>query len=417
MEIGHTVMRRALFVTSSFPRWEGDSNTPFVLDLAQALGDFEWQVDVLAPHAAGAAVSEKLGGIRVRRFRYLAPARLETVCYGGGSLINLRKTPADLAKVPPLLLAEAAALYSELRQRTHDVLHSHWILPQGFISSVVCRRWPVPHVATVHGGDIFALRQPVFKPFKRFAIKNADIVTVNSSATDSAVRALAEPRRLDIIPMGVDTESRPTQANVDVIRTLYRRGRGPLIVFIGRLIEEKGVEDILRAVVVLRASFPDVTAVLGGDGQDADRFRVLVGRLGLTDCVFLPGWIEPDRVSTFFRAADVVVAPSRVAPSGWTEAQGLSLIEGMAAGRPVIATRVGGIADAIRDGVTGLQIPERSPAALADAIGRIVNEPALAIRLGLAAAEVAQRRYSRSVAAERFALLYDSLVRGVGSDI
>ena len=78
---------RILCLTSNFPRWEGDSTTPFVLHLAQDLQALGWRVDVLAPHAPGAAVRETLGGVRVERFRYLWPERLETVCYRGGALI------------------------------------------------------------------------------------------------------------------------------------------------------------------------------------------------------------------------------------------------------------------------------------------------------------------------------------------
>ena len=72
--------RRVLFVTSNFPRWQGDSTTPFVLHLAQDLSALGWSIDVLAPHAPGAAFEETMGALRVERFPYLWPAALQTVC-------------------------------------------------------------------------------------------------------------------------------------------------------------------------------------------------------------------------------------------------------------------------------------------------------------------------------------------------
>ena len=86
---------RVLCVTSNFPRWEGDSTTPFVLHLAEDLQALGWEVDVLAPHAPSAARHEVLDGVSVDRFRYLWPENRETVCYQGGALINLKQEDSN----------------------------------------------------------------------------------------------------------------------------------------------------------------------------------------------------------------------------------------------------------------------------------------------------------------------------------
>ena len=103
---------RLLVVTSNYPRWAGDSTTPFVLDLTRELGERGWAADVLAPHAPGAARDEDLGGIPVHRFRYLLPESAQTVCYQGGALVNLRQEQpfilglaSDEAAARALLLA------------------------------------------------------------------------------------------------------------------------------------------------------------------------------------------------------------------------------------------------------------------------------------------------------------------------
>ncbi|MFC1578521.1 glycosyltransferase family 4 protein [Thermodesulfobacteriota bacterium] len=124
--------KRILFVTSNFPRWEGDSITPFVLHLAEDLQALGWKVDVLAPHAAPAVSHEVLGGVNVDRFRYLWPASWETVCYQGGALINLKNSRSNYIKLPALAFFEWVAIAKRLMRGKYDFLHSHWMLPQGF---------------------------------------------------------------------------------------------------------------------------------------------------------------------------------------------------------------------------------------------------------------------------------------------
>lgn len=182
---------RVLLLTSNFPRWAGDATTPFVLHLAQDLREFGWQVDVLAPHAPGSALEETLDGVAVRRFRYLWPASLQSLCYRGGALVNLRRSRSRFLQVPPFVLAEWAAALRRLATGRYGLLHSHWIVPQGFTGVLAARPLGVPHVATVHGGDVFALNGRLLSGFKRFALRGADAVTVNSSATLDAVERIA----------------------------------------------------------------------------------------------------------------------------------------------------------------------------------------------------------------------------------
>lgn len=97
---------RVLFLTSNFPRWEGDSTTPFVLHLAQDLQQLGWVIDVLAPAAPGAAANETIGSVSTTRFRYAWPENAQTVCYDGGALLNLRSKPWARMKLPALVGAE-----------------------------------------------------------------------------------------------------------------------------------------------------------------------------------------------------------------------------------------------------------------------------------------------------------------------
>jgi len=408
MSYGHI-----LCLTSNFPRWPGDSTTPFVLHLAQDLQQIGWQVTVLAPHAPGAKRHETLAGVEVRRFRYLWPESWQTVCYQGGALINLRRHRVNYAKLPALLFGEWLTTRRWLATRKFDLLHSHWLLPQGFIGALAARSLGIPHLCTVHGGDVFGLQGGLMRRCKAFAIRHTEAITVNSSATRQAVARLCpEYSALHTIPMGVATVDNSPQHHrqANRIRRRFKRRSEPLLLFVGRLVEEKGVADLLDALVLLREWHYDMTLLVIGEGQDRPSLERQAHAQGLGGQVVFSGWLAAADIPHYLTAADLVVAPSRTAPGGWVEAQGLSIIEAMMAGRPVVATRSGGIIDSIEHEVSGLLVPERAPEQLAAAIGRLIDDPILAQMLGKRAQQTAQAKFSRASSAAQFSRLFADLL-------
>ena len=397
---------RVLCVTSNFPRWNGDSTTPFVLHLCQDLRDLGWRIDVVAPHATGCASREVLGGVAVERFRYLWPAALETVCYQGGALGNLQRSPSNYVKLPPLIFFEWAAILRRLISGRYDLLHSHWILPQGLTGVLAAKPLGIPHVVTVHGSDVFALKGALMSRFKRFTLRRADAITVNSSATHAAVEKLVPVGApVHTIPMGA-TEPKIDRQAVERIRGLYRRENGPLLVFVGRLVYEKGIDDLIEAVARLRDELPHLTALIIGDGPDRSGLEESASRLGVGDRTVFAGWVQPDQISNHLAAGDIFAGPSKKSPNGWIEAQGLTFVEAMLAGTPVIATRSGGIVDAVRHEETGLLVPESSPGDIAAAIRRLNQDAVLRNRLSTDAYSYARAKFMRTVSAQAFSDLY-----------
>ena len=398
-----------LFVTSSYPRWYDDAAAPFIHHLAQDLRSLGWNVRVLAPHAPGAARDEVLDGVPVHRFRYLWPASLETVCYDGGALVKLRANRWLLLRVPFLVVAQWLAVICQLLRHRVALVHAHWLLPQGMTAGLAAAMFGCRRLATVHGSDIFALRGTVSRTFQRVAIRLADVVTVNSRATQAAVAKVSPgTRAIERIPMGA------LAPQIDEITGTRRaptgEGTGPTLVFVGRLIPEKGVADLIEAVKQLRQTLPSITALVIGEGPSRGELEQLAHDLGVADSVRFLGWLSPHEVQRLLRDADIFVGPSRPGLDGTLEAQGLAIAEAMLAGVPVIATAIGGIPDAIRHDETGLLIEPASPGQIADAVRRLLADSGLAARLAREARALAASEFTRQVCAERYSTIYRRLV-------
>jgi phosphatidyl-myo-inositol dimannoside synthase len=378
---------RVLFVTSSYPRRAGDHSGAFVHRLAvdvQALG---WEVRVLAPHAPGLAADEEIDGVEVHRFRYAWPTRAEALAYGGGMLANLRGRPWTGLTVPTLLAGER--LVTARRARHVDLVHAHWVVPQGLALAHVAR----PMVLSVHGSDVH--RVPggaITTRVQRAVLRSATAVVANSGATAARVEELAD-RRPDVVPLGVDPEPAIDGGLVLDLRTAYS-GR-LLVAVVARLVRQKGVDDLLEAI----APLVGVAVLVVGGGPEGPALTALATRLGVA--ATFTGPVAPEAVASYLAAADVVVAPSRGA-----EGQGLAVLEAMAVGRAVVATASGGQAESVDDGVTGLVVAPGDRTALTAALARLAGDDALRLRLGEAARADVARRFSRRTAAEATVAVY-----------
>ncbi len=177
------------------------------------------------------------------------------------------------------------------------------------------------------------------------------------------------------------------------------RGARVLVGGVGRLHEQKGFDVLVRALALLPH---DVHVVLVGDGPEAGALRALARDLGVADRLTLTGWVE--RPSSWYAALDVLAMPSRF------EGLPLVLLEALHVGVPVVATPVGSIGDAVRDGDTGLLVPVGDAEALAAAVGRLVSEADLGRRIAVAGRALAAERFTVAAMARSYEALYDEVL-------
>ncbi|MBI2549651.1 glycosyltransferase [Candidatus Woesearchaeota archaeon] len=396
--------------SSAFPRWANDNIPVFVYDLSKRLCSKGIEVSVLMPHHPGSKTYETVGGMSVYRFRYFLPSSLERLCYDGGILPNMKKSFLARLQLPFLVAAEFFSLWKAAKKEHPDIIHAHWILPQGLVAAVIGKLLKIPVVVTAHAGDVFPLNKPFFRILSRFSVRSAAAVTVNSIYTRAAVEKISGRKDISIIPMGVDLKlfSSSSPAAAEAVRKRCGIGGrdGKMILFVGRLAEKKGVTHLIAAMAEIIKKNPGCKLVIVGDGPEKPALVRQSQQLGLSENVVFAGSVPNNALPSFYRAADVFVLPSIVDRKGDTEGLGVVLLEAIAAGTPVVASNIGGIPDIVINGKTGLLVEQKNRQRLATAIALLLKNPQMRKKLSAAAKSHVARSFSWDALANRFYALF-----------
>jgi glycosyltransferase involved in cell wall biosynthesis len=306
---------------------------------------------------AGRFVADAVAGVRALGVdvEVVSPASFRHfgIAYGHGIVGNLRTRPWLVLLVPAFLWSFRRA--AARAARGADLVHAHW-LAAGAVASTL----RAPYVVQVWGTDVELARRAPW--LARVVLRRARLVLAASASLAAEARGLGA-REVRVVPSGVAIPA-----------AVGEPADPPHVLFVGRLSAEKGVLDLVEACGGL-------PLVVVGDGPLRARVPGAVG------------FVPPDELGPYYERASVVAAPSL------REGYGVAVREAMAWARPVVASAVGGLVDAVDDGVTGLLVPPGDVAALREAIERLLGDAELRERLGAAARERAARRFSVEAAA------------------
>ncbi|MGY1833341.1 glycosyltransferase [Geodermatophilus sp. SYSU D01180] len=350
----------------------------------------------VAALAAGLAARGHEVTVHTRRDDPHLPDEVPTA--DGYAVSHLTAGPAEALPKDDLLghmPALAAALRARWAVRPPDVVHAHfWMSGLAAVEAAGSLLTPVPVLQTFHAlGSVKRRHQgdADTSPAGRIELERdlcaaVDHVVATCSDEVFELRRLGLSRdRVSIVPCGVDTTVFTPRGPV-----APRSGR-PRLLVLGRLVERKGQEDAVRAL----AAVPDAElAVVGGPpagAVDADpevrRLRAVAAEVGVADRVCFAGSVARADVPAWVRSADVVLAVP------WYEPFGITPLEAMACGRPVVATAVGGLQDSVADGVTGDLVPPRDPARLGEVLAALLADDARRAAYGAAGVRRARARY------------------------
>lgn len=376
-------------VTTAFPHREEYGEGMFIWEAVRAVARHGHQVQVVAMHHPDALNYEVIDGIEIRRPTYWWPVSKEMLRKDVGGLpVNWRRYPlARLQMLPFMLVHGLAALHCA---RDCDVVHAHWALSAAvaYTGKVFHRR---PVVATLQGSDIFqAVKLPFVTSLIRYILRRCDQVTVLSQALKQATVKIGVPADdVCIIPNGVD---------INNFVPLNPNCRENVILYVGSLIHRKGVNYLIDAFCNILSQLPDYRLVIIGDGPAAEDLKDQVQHLGIADFVDFHGFMSQEDVKFWMQRARLFVLPSV------EEGLGVVLLEALACGTPIVASRVGGIVDVVTDDV-GCLVPPADVQAFSQAIVQVLRAnqwEAMSMR----ARERAVAHYDWDVIAGKYIAIY-----------
>jgi glycosyltransferase involved in cell wall biosynthesis len=396
---------KVLYIVTAYDRHSGDGITPWLVETIHRLAAAGVEVEVLAPSYRGSA-SGKIDGVMVHRFRY-APSWLEDLTHDQTAPDRVRERPAYLGLLPGYALAGMWAAARVARRGGFDVLHVHWPLPQVLLGWSARRASGAPLICSFYGAELTfprSSRLPFLLSVLRRAIRTADAVTAISTYTTGLVQSIHD-RPVELIPFG---------ATVPIPDRIPASSPSPALrlLFVGRLVERKGVRYLLDAVSRVRDRGEDVVLEVVGQGPIRAELEAYAGALGMGEAVTFHGFVPDAELVRRYVECDVLVLPAVVDTKGDVEGLGVVIIEALAYGRAVIASDAGGITDIVEHDRTGLLVPPGDPNALAEAIGALARDRDRAARLGRAGRAHVQERFSWTAVIGKLTRLYARVKEG-----
>lgn len=366
------------------------------------------RVRVLLPSGPRVAASWTEQGVEARSFRY-APRRFELLGYGRSLRADEAIRGASRLVAPLYVLGARRALAGELAAGSWDLVHAHWIVPNGLVAAPFGRR--VPLVVGLHGSDVFLAERSFLRPLVARALRRTRGLTSCSPELARRVEALGFERgRSRVIPYGVDVELfRPDPER----RPRWRDRLGvpagaPLVLAVGRMATKKGFHLLVDLLPRLVERQPEAWFVFAGDGDRRAKLERAAAPFAAR--VRFVGAVLHDELPDLYRAADLFVLPAVHDSRGNVDGLPNVILEAMASGLPVVASAISGIPLAVADGETGRTFAEGDRGALFEAVAGLLADPVARRRMAAAARRRAESDLTWDAVAARYREAYEAAI-------
>lgn len=379
-------------LTHNYPRFPGDFSGTFIEALCTELARQAQQVTVWAPYDP--AFTSGKGNpasanppVDLQLYRYAPTDKLHTLGYMRSMQSDLALRGSGYLLGPAMMGAGVAQIVRAARRRRPDVLHAHWLLPNGFIGAVASRLLGIPLVISVPGSDAqVANANPLFRTMARFAMHQAGLMTANSADLRDGV-ALLDPAiltKFDLIIYGTDPNAlKPDLTGVIALRNDLDISADTFVVLcVGRMVYKKGFDTLIRALAMPPLCDRNVVAIMVGAGDQQKLWQQLAQEVGVAARLHWVGNVPKDKIGTYYNACHVLVNPAVRKP---IDGLNVCVLDAMSCGKPVVGSSVAGNPLAIVDGESGYLVPEADPLALSTALALLADDPALQEQMGRAA--------------------------------
>ncbi len=376
---------RILQLTSTLPLSPTGSEAPFILHIARSLGELGHEVHILAPHHPGLQWPAHEGNVHFHFFKYAPFSRWNIWGYGQ-SLHSDVHLKWGIYGLLPLAAASAMRHLHRLQKssRPFDILHAHWLLPNGPIAAMARHHKSLPLAISLHGSDMYAARKNrAFRYAARYALRRASaVVGCSGELTQGASSCHPSENLYHVLPYGVDE---------DIFKPGERAADNMTILAAGRLVEKKGFEYLLMAMKQMRCQ---AKLIIAGNGDLRERLARAAAELALNDRIYFAGRLRQPEMLALYRSASIFALPSIHDSGGNVDGLPNVLLEAMSSGLAIVASRIGGVPQVVRDGDNGLMVDEKSPEQLASALDSLLTDSFLRNRLASAARRTIVENYT-----------------------
>jgi glycosyltransferase involved in cell wall biosynthesis len=384
---------KVISITTAFPRSDSDVLIPWIIRLINLLKEKGVETEIFTSSYRGRK-NEISNNIKVFRFRYFF-RKWEKLSHDMSVPEKLKSNKFYFLVLPFFMIFGIISACFYAKKNDFDIIHVHFPFPLALFGIAMKRVSKKPLVMTCHGSEVnMAKKNPVFRRIFKWMLEYADSVTVNSTFMKNEVEKIIRNKNIEIIPMGAgigDISDKSVKKK--------ERGAKTNILFVGRLIEVKGVKYLIDAVKLLDSEKFELH--IAGDGSERENLEKIAPKN-----VIFHGYQTGKNLEELYQNADVFVLPSIVDDAGYTEGLGTVLLEAANFAIPAVGTNVGGIRDIIIDGKTGLLVPQKDPWAISEAVKRLAEDRALCRELTENARKHLRDNFSWEVITEKFFEIY-----------
>lgn len=350
------IKKKILVLTSSFPQslTSCDGGGSFVCQLSKRLS-VRFKIEVIAPSLTLKQKPKKiLHDLGVKYIRFLPPSKKIYAYFQDGLFSAFRQSLFLLPFIASFIIAQLYRTTLILKKHNIHTIHAHWILPQGLVAVLakrLAKNSSIKIVVTSHGSDINYFNGTLGNYIKSFVLARIDKYTVVSNDLCNTVKKQHNTYpNIQVIPMGVDTEHFHPNNKTNRILSHYP-GKKYLLVYAGRLTEQKGVTYLIDAMPAIINEYPETQLLIIGDGELREPLRQQIKSHDLLKHVDFLGYVPHKKLNMYLASSDICIAPSI------NEGFGLVIAEAASSGTIVIGTKHPAIQDIIKDDYSGFLIP------------------------------------------------------------
>jgi len=374
-------------LTHTFPKSKWDTTAPFMDGLAEGLRRAGNKVVVLTPFSPLFKRGVKDQKYKIKTFKYIWPKCLHKIGYSQTLENDMKIKPIMYIVSPFFYFFAILNLFLLVKRERIDIISAHWILPNGFIASVVSFFTKIPVVSTLPGSDVYMVaKNAIFRLMGQFSIKMSKMITSNSPQLINDLKKVTKINnwKSRVIYYGVDNQDfKPQKTGREEIRLNLGVNKKDVLVFsVGRLVAKKGYKYLLQAAKLSLKKYGNIKFIIAGDGDEREFLLNYSKKLGVVSNFKFIGWIDHKKLPNYLNACDLFVLPSVRDNKGNLDDQSVSVVEAMSCGKPVVTTNFPGYAGVVRNNLNGYLVLEKNPEKISEAIINLVKSKKLRKRMG-----------------------------------